>query len=143
MKKLAVVLLLIVGLVLVGCGSNSKSGNINGTWSAMLTNNDGTQAFNFSTSITENSDGTLSVTNLTLSSTCFPSPETESGSFGLGGNLNGNVTGQFQFKVMSPAPTNNVLTLTGAANGNTIKGTWILTGGTGCQGSGNFTMTKG
>ena len=144
MKKLAVALLLAMGLILAGCGSNSKSGNINGTWSAALTNNDGTQAFTFTTSITENSDGTLSVTNLTISSSCFAAPgETESGSFALGGNFNGNVTGQFQFKVMSPSPSNNVLTLTGTANGNTIKGTWTLTGGTGCQGSGNFTMTKG
>ena len=145
MKKLAVALLLGVGLVLAGCGSNSKSGNINGTWSAVLTNSsDGSQAFTFTTSITENSDGTLSITNLTISSnSCFVSGETESGSFALGGNFNGNVTGQFQFKVMSGSPSNNVLTLTGTANGNTIKGTWTLTGGTGCQGAGNFTMTKG
>ena len=60
----------------------------------------------------------------------------------MGGNFNGNVTGQFQFKVLSASPSNNVLTLTGTANGKTIKGTWTLTGGTGCQGAGNFTMTK-
>jgi hypothetical protein len=60
----------------------------------------------------------------------------------LGGNFNGNLTGQFQFKVLSASPSNNVLTLTGTASSNTIKGTWTLTGGTGCQGSGNFTMTK-
>jgi hypothetical protein len=145
MKKLAVALLLAAGLVLVGCGSNnSNSSNINGNWTAVLTNSsDGSQAFTFTTSITENNDGTLSVTNLTISSSsCFVSGETESGSFALGGNLNGNVTGQFQFKVLSASPSNNVLTLTGTANGNTIKGTWTLTGGTGCQGSGNFTMTK-
>ena len=138
-------LLLAAGLVLVGCGSNnSNSSNINGNWTVVLTNgSDGSQAFTFTTSITENNDGTLSVTNLTLSSSsCFVSGETESGSFALGGNLNGNVTGQLQFKVQSLSPGNNVLTLTGAADGNTIKGTWILTGGTGCQGSGNFTMTK-
>src|ERR1700694_6117791 len=130
----------------VGCGSNhSKSRHINGDWTAALTNSsDGSQAFTFTTSITENNDGTLSVASLTISaSSCFVSGETESGSFALGGNFNGNVTGQFQFKVMSASPSNNVLTLTGTANGNTIKGTWTLTGGTGCQGSGNFTMTRG
>jgi hypothetical protein len=145
MKKLAVALLLAAGLVLVGCGSNnSNSSNINGNWTAVLTNSsDGSQAFTFTTSITENNDGTLSVANLTISSSsCFVSGETESGSFALGGNFNGNVTGQFQFKVLSASPSNNVLTLTGTANGNTIKGTWSLTGGTGCQSSGNFTMTK-
>jgi len=145
MRNLAVALLLAAGLVLVGCGSNnSNSSNINGNWTAVLTNSsDGSQAFTFTTSITENNDGTLSVANLTISSSsCFVSGETESGSFALGGNVNGNVSGQFQFKVLSASPSNNVLTLTGTANGNAIKGTWILTGGTGCQGSGNFTMTK-
>jgi len=144
MKKLAVALLLAAGLVLVGCGSNnSNPSNINGTWTAVLTNSsDGSQAFTFTTSITENNDGTLSVTNLTISSSsCFVG-ETGSGSFALGGNFNGNLTGQFQFKVVSTSPSNNVLTLTGTASGSTIKGTWTLTGGTGCQGSGNFTMTK-
>ena len=145
MKNLAVALLLAAGLVLVGCGSNnSNSSNINGNWTVVLANgSDGSQAFAFTTSITENNDGTLSVANLTISSSsCFVSGETESGSFALGGNFSGNVTGQFQFKVLSASPSNNVLTLAGTANGNTIKGTWSLTGGTGCQGSGNFTMTK-
>jgi hypothetical protein len=32
--------------------------------------------------------------------------------------------------------------LSGTANGNTISGTWSLTGGAGCTGSGNFIMTK-
>jgi hypothetical protein len=142
MKKLAVALLLAAGLVLVGCGSNnSNPSNINGNWTAVLANSsDGSQAFTLTTSITENNDGTLSVTNLTISSSsCFVG-ETGSGSFG--GNFNGNLTGQFQFKVVSTSPSNNVLTLTGTASGSTIKGTWTLTGGTGCQGSGNFTMTK-
>ena len=145
MRKLRVALLLAAGLVLVGCGSNnSNSSNISGNWTAVLTNSsDGSQAFTFTTSITENNDGTLGVTNLTISSSsCFVSGETESGSFALGGNLNGNVTGQFQFKVLSASPSNNVLSLTGTANDKTIKGTWTLTGGTGCQGSGTFTMTK-
>src|SRR3979411_1802776 len=124
MKKLAVALLLAAGLVLVGCGSNnSNSSNINGKWTAVLTNSsDGSQAFTFTTSITENNDGTLSVSNLTISSSpCFKSGETESGSFVVG-SLNGKVPGQFQFKVLSASPSNNVLTLTGTANGNTIKG---------------------
>jgi hypothetical protein len=123
-RKLAVALLLAAGLVLVGCGSNnSNSTNTSGNWTAALTNSsDGSQACTFTTSITENNDGALSVTNLTLSSSsCFVSGETESGSFALGGNLNGNVTGQFQFKVLSAPPSNNVLTLTGTANGKTIK----------------------
>jgi hypothetical protein len=38
----------------------------------------------------------------------------------------GNVTGEFQFSVMSGSPSGNTLTLSGTANGNTISGTWFL-----------------
>jgi hypothetical protein len=91
-----------------------------------------------------NNDGTFSVSNFSFStnSSCFVSSETESGSFLLSGNFNRNVTGEFQFTVMSGSPSGNRLTLPGTANGK-ISGTWSLTGGTGCTGSGNFTMTKG
>ena len=41
------------------------------------------------------------------------------------------------------APSGNSLKLNGTvANGNTITGTWTLTGSSGCAGSGTFTMTK-
>jgi hypothetical protein len=72
------------------------------------------------------------------------SGETESGSFALSGDFNGNVTGQFQYTVTSGQPAGNVLTLTGAVSGNTISGQWTLSGNTpsGCSGSGNFTLTK-
>jgi hypothetical protein len=33
-----------------------------------------------------------------------------------------------------------VLTLIGTVNGNTISGTWNLTGSTGCTGNGTFTL---
>jgi hypothetical protein len=39
--------------------------------------------------------------------------------------------------------TNNQLALQGGAvNGNTITGTWTLSGTTGCSGNGNFTINK-
>jgi hypothetical protein len=39
--------------------------------------------------------------------------------------------------------TNNLLTLQGTVNNNTITGNWTLTGTTaGCTGTGSFTMTK-
>jgi uncharacterized lipoprotein NlpE involved in copper resistance len=142
MKKLAVALLVAVVLTLVGCGSNgSKQGNINGTWTAVLTDTN----FSFGTSFVVNSDGTtLSVSNFSFStnSPCFVSGETESGSFAFSGDFNGKVTGHFQFNVVSGLPSGNTLTLTGTVNGDTITGTWSLSGGTGCQGSGDFTMTK-
>ena len=144
MKKLAVAWLVAMVLTLVGCGgSNSSKGNINGTWTAALSDTN----FSFGTALVVNSGGTLSVSQFSFSSNgqqCFVSGETESGSFALTGDFNGNVTGQFGFKVVSGSPSGNTLTLTGTANGNTIAGNWSLTGGnpTGCSGSGTFTMRK-
>jgi hypothetical protein len=146
MRKFAVILLLVMGVTLVGCGSNSSknSGNINGNWTAMLTDTGGLQVFTFATSLIVNGDGTLSVSNFSFStnSPCFVSGETESGAFALSGDFNGNVKGTFQFTVLSGAPGGNTLVLSGTANGKTIAGTWTLTGGTGCTGSGNFTMSQ-
>jgi hypothetical protein len=142
MRKLAVAMLLVVGLVTVGCGTNSnKSGNVSGTWSAMLT---GTQNFSFTTALVDKGDGTVNVTELSFStnSSCFVSGETETGTFGLSGDLNGHVQGKFGMTITSGTPSGNVLTLTGTVNGGTVSGTWVLTGGASCNGSGNFTMKK-
>ena len=144
MKKFAVAILIVLAVMLVGCGSNNKSSNITGTWSAALTDTNGNQAFAFTTALVENSDGTLSFTNLTFStnSSCFVSGETESGSFTLSGDLNGNVNGKFGMTVHSGTPAGNTLALSGTVAGNTITGTWTLSGSSSCTGSGTFTMTK-
>jgi len=146
-KQLAMIVLLALGLTMSGCGSGSGpgSGNINGTWAFALTNTDGSPAYTFSTTFTQGSGGTLNITNFTFTSTgsCFASDQTtETGTFGLMGNFNGNVTGTFEMTIttMFPAATNNVLTLQGTVTGKTISGTWILTGGTGCSGNGTFTV---
>ena len=145
MKQFAVAVVVVVGLVLIGCGSNNNSSanTVNGTWNASLMSGGSTPVFAFGTSMTENNDGSLNITNFsfTTSSPCFAS-ETESGSFTLGGNFNGNVNGKFGMTVQSSTPTGNTLTLSGAVSGNTITGTWTLTGSSGCTGSGSFTMTK-
>ena len=142
MKKLAVAWLVAMVLTLVGCSSNGSKGNINGTWTAVLSDT----SFSFGTSVVVNNDGTLSVSQFSFSTNgpCFVSGETESGSFAFTGDFNGNVTGQFNYKVVSGSPSGNTLTLTGTANGNMISGNWSLTGGnpTGCQGAGTFTMTR-
>jgi len=141
MKKLAVAGLVAVVLTLVGCGWHDHGhGNINGTWTAILSDS----AFSFGTSVVVNGDGTLSIDQFSFSTNgpCFVSGETESGSFAFSGDFNGKVTGHFQFNVVSGLPSGNTLTLTGTVNGDTITGTWSLSGGTGCQGSGDFTMTK-
>jgi hypothetical protein len=146
MKQLATVVLLIVGLALVGCGANNSSNptNVNGTWNATLLDTKSTTVFTFGTSLVVNGDGSLAISNFsfTTDSPCFVSNETESGSFTLSGNFNGNVTGKFGFNVQSGSPSGNTLVLSGSANGNTISGTWTLTGSTGCTGSGSFTMVR-
>ena len=146
MKNFALIVLLTMGLLTVGCGSNSSTpGNINGTWNATLTDVNGVVTdFNFGTALVVNGDGTLAISNFNFnsSSPCFISGETESGSFTLSGNFSGRVTGQLHYTVTSGSPTGNTLVLNGSANGNTIAGTWTLNGGGGCSGSGTFTMTK-
>jgi hypothetical protein len=146
MKKFAVAMLLVAGLALAGCGSGNHSGNVNGNWTAALTDSSNGQVFAFSTSLVATNGGSsLTVSNFSFTSNtaCFVSGETESATFVLSGNFNGNVTGSFQFNVISGNPAGNTLTLTGTANGNSITGTWVLSGGTtSCTGNGNFTMTK-
>jgi hypothetical protein len=146
MKQLAIAVLLVFVLTLTACGGAGDPGTVNGNWTAALTNTDGTSAFAFTLFLTAAGSNGLNVTNFkfTTSSPCFLTPTTETGSFGLGGNFNGNVTGSFGLSIstMSPAET-NVLTLQGNVNGQTITGTWALTGATsGCTGSGNFTIIK-
>ena len=94
MKNFAVGMLLAVSMMLAGCGSNSKSGTINGNWTASLTDSsNGTQVFAFTTSVIQNSDGTLSISNFTFStnSSCFVSGDTESGTFALSGIALGTI----------------------------------------------------
>ena len=99
MKQLAIAPILALIVVLVACGNSNNSGNINGNWTASLTNT----AFNFTTSLSVNGDQSLRVTNFNFStsSPCFESGDSETGSFTLSGNVNGNVTGKFQFTVQS------------------------------------------
>jgi hypothetical protein len=141
-KSLGLMILLLLALLTTGCGSssNSNSGNINGTWTASLTNPDNSPAFAFTTNFTEASGGSISITNFTFTSngSCFPGTTTETGTFGLSGNSNGNVTGTFGMNISSTGTTNQ-LALQGTVNGNAITGKWTLTGGTGCSGNGTFT----
>lgn len=146
MKQFAAAVLLVAGLILAGCGSNTNPGNINGNWNATLMSNGNNTAFTFGTSLQVNADGSVSVVNFNFTkndSSCFVSGETESGSFTLSGNFNGQVSGSFGMTVKSGNPSGNTLQLNGTvSNGNTISGTWTLTGNTGCTGSGSFTMSK-
>jgi hypothetical protein len=145
MKQSIAAVVVVVCLILAGCGANSVNpATINGGWNATLTDSGSAPAFSFGVSLLVNGDGTLGVSNFNFTSTspCFVSGGSESGSFILSGTFSGNVTGKFNLVVQSGSPAGNTLTLSGTANGNTIAGTWTLTGGTGCTGSGLFTMTK-
>ncbi len=144
MRHFTVAILLALGLALVGCGSNSSNGNINGNWKATLTDSSNNPVFTFGTSLHQNGDGTVTVSNFTFTSAspCFKNAGTETGSFSLAGNFNGNVSGSFGMIVDSTNPTGDTLTLNGnVSGGNAISGQWTLAG-TGCTGSGTFNMTK-
>jgi predicted lipoprotein with Yx(FWY)xxD motif len=143
-RRIGMIVFLAMGLAMAGCGYGGPgSGNINGSWTASLTNADGSIAYQFSATFTQDTDGALGVSNFTFTSAgpCFASDQTsETGTFNFMGNLNGKVTGSFGLTVtpMFPGATNSVLTLNGTVNGNTISGIWTLGGGAGCRGSGTF-----
>ncbi|MGH9513220.1 MAG: hypothetical protein ACRD2U_13895 [Terriglobales bacterium] len=147
MKAVGISLVLLLGLMLGGCGNSNNSGNINGNWTASLTdptNNTG-PVFAFTTSFTQMSGSSVSVTNFKFTSendSCFGTAGTATGTFTLAGDFNGNVTGSFSMTIQSASPTGNTLTLSnGAVTNGTVIGTWTLTG-PGCSGSGAFTLNK-
>ena len=146
-KPVVIALVLGLGLILAGCGTssgnNSNSSAINGNWTASLTNPDGTQEFNFTTTLTSTSSTGVTVSNLTFTtqSPCFSGGTTASGAFTLTGTTMGVTSGGYQMTIQSVPPA-NTLTLTGTLTNTTITGTWTLAGVmSGCNGNGNFTMT--
>ncbi len=141
MKRLAIVLGL--GLLLAAC-STGNNAQINGTWTAVLSQTNGAQAFDFTSNLTSVSNNGLTVTNLSFNTqeVCFPGTSTATGAFVVSGNFNGMTAGGFQMTVNSSSGSNQ-LQLNGTLNNNTVSGTWTLTGTTaGCVGSGTFSMTK-
>ena len=73
MFKVALAVVLVAGLALAGCGSQShNSGNINGKWTATLTDSNGNPMFGFGTSLTVSDDGTLVVSNFNFTTDILP-----------------------------------------------------------------------
>ena len=147
MKSIAAVLLLAASFALSGCGSNSTvNGNINGTWTATM-NSSGAESFGFVTNLVVNSGGALGTSsfNFTVNNTpCVFPVTTESGSFTISGNFNGQVSGAFNYVITSTGATINTLTLAGTVNNGQITGTWTVSGASGgCGGNGTFTMIPG
>src|SRR5271166_3681380 len=128
---------------------------------------------NFVTSFTVTDNGTgnnlaLDITGFnffnTNTGTCFingidASTETGTATFSTATGTD-QVTGELSYIVTSHAPAGNVLTLTSNQDGLTgtssgtssttgtlsngvVAGTWTLSGGTGCTGSGTFLMCQG
>jgi hypothetical protein len=157
MKEVAI--LLLVALMLNGCGSSSSKttqATATGVWSADLSGGIGpASGFSFTTQFTVNGNGTLNITyfQFLTSGTCFPiTGGSQSGSMVLTTNTTTNaVTGTFVYAVQSGGNTltlNGTVTGTVAMNtttfsGGAASGTWSVTGGTGCNVNGqSFTMTQ-
>lgn len=132
-------------ITLAGCGSSNA---INGNWTASLTNPDGSPAFTFTATLAQSSTGALTASNLSFStsSSCFAQGTTATGTFTATGNATNVASGTFEMTIQSGtanANGSNQLTLQGTLSSNTITGTWTSTGtGSGCTGSGNFSMSK-
>src|SRR5579885_803279 len=141
MKTVATIFAFAILLTLASCGANTNA-SINGNWTAsLMESSSSSPVFSFSTTLTEASDGGLSITNLTLTSNspCFATGSTARGGFTLSGNQDGVTSGGFQMTIQSTGANDNLLTLQGTVNNNTITGTWTLTGLTaGCSGTGAF-----
>jgi len=79
MKLSAIALLLSLVFTLAGCGGGSHPGNINGNWTATLTNPNGDTAFAFTTNFTQGSGSNLNIVTFqfTTSGSCFSGPTSE------------------------------------------------------------------
>ncbi len=158
MKEVVVVLL--VALMLNGCGSSTPTAQTasGGVWQSQMSGGAGeSSGFSFVTQFTVGGNGALSISNFQFltSGTCFPvNGGTESGTLVLTSNSADVVSGTFSFTITSGG---NTLTLastsvTGSYNpntnepltGGTIIGTWALQGSTSsCTNAmGTFTMTQ-
>jgi hypothetical protein len=158
MKKLAILVLLALELAVGGCGNSTSTTttttDASGNWEAQLTGGVGQASLlDFVTAFTVNNSGPLSITGFSFinTGTCFVSGEVETGTATLTTDSTNQVTGTVTYTVQSGTPAGNTLTLTGnvtgtntssALSGGAVTGTWTLTGGTGCTGSGNFTMCQ-
>jgi hypothetical protein len=145
-KDFRIIVLLVSSAMLCAFGGGtSTSSTVTGNWTATLSNPDSSPAFAFTTSLNQSSGSTsvnVKALSFTTSTSCFSSGTTETGSFALSGNFNGQTQGTYQMTVQSGTPSDNLLTLQGTVKDKTISGTWTLVGTTGCSGSGNFVMNK-
>ena len=150
MNRFGTAVILFPLLALFACGGGSSVNVIQGPWNAGLTNPDGTEAFAFTATLTQNGK-TVNVTKFTLTkpSKCFDAGVAASGSFLHPYTTHGVTSGAFEMTVRSdPANPANTLVLEGEFQRNIIWGTWTLTeGGPACNDpanslSGDFIMSQ-
>jgi hypothetical protein len=165
--KQGVILLLLMTLLLGGCGSTPTSvqSGAGGIWLAELTGGSGeASGFSFITQFTLNGNATLDIvffqflTSNGSSSECFPlNGGTVTGLIPLTVQSNDAVTGTITYTVVD---SGNTLTLSGNVAGTasqsgsgtnvtytltsaTITGNWTLKGSGGCNATGgSFSMTQ-
>jgi len=159
MKEVAI--LLLVALMLNGCGSSQTAAQAaeGGGWAAVMSGGESTSSgFSFNTQFTVGSNGALSISSFELlnQDTCFgTSIPASGGTLDVTYNSADQVTGTFSFTITSAA--GDVVTLTSSSvtgtvntNGNTLSngsiiGSWTLAPGSGSTcvvASGTFTMTQ-
>jgi hypothetical protein len=171
MKKLAILIVLALELAVSGCGTTSPPPVINtstaGLWEAKMFGGTGEASLlGFTTTFVVENNGPLNVTSFAFfnQGSCFTNglnAQNVSGTANFTTNVGTDqVTGSLNLIVNSVSPVGNVLTLTspdggltGTSNGTTTTagtltngvavGTWTLTGGQGCAGSGTFVMCQG
>lgn len=146
MQKSLISLSFLLTLILAACGgSGAAPKNLDGFWMANLTNQDGSQAYQFGATLSQSSGPAINVSGFGFinSAPCFSSPTGQNATFSVTGHSGGYQTGSFNMTISTAlgVDVENVITLTGQRNSDgTISGKWTLTGLSGCSGGGNYTM---
>ncbi|HEY3930228.1 MAG TPA: hypothetical protein VGL89_17780 [Candidatus Koribacter sp.] len=148
MKYIFSGILLAAIALFAACGSTANNGdsgaNVSGNWSAALVDTNGNAVLTFTTTLVQNSNGTISTSNLTFTtnSACFVGGGTETGAITISGTTSGVTSAGVQLTINSTGQSaGNTLQLSGSLQNSVITGTWSLNGGAGCTGNGTFTMT--
>jgi hypothetical protein len=165
MKKLAIGVLLALGIWLSSCGSNTvapaPATGAGGNWEAKLVGGTGEGALlNFVTNFSVGyGGGPLTINSFSFfnENSCFSAISSLTGSATLNTNASGLVTGSLNYTITSSSGNSLTLTsyqdgLTGTSSGTSgntslsggaVAGTWTLTGGTGCDSfTGTFLMCQ-
>lgn len=149
MRHVCLWVLCAMGMMLIGCGGGGgNSNNVGGNWSASLNDSKNSNVLAFSALLSQGSSYQISVSNLSFSvaSTCFGAGTTASSTYGPTGPKSNVAANAFQLTMLSSQSNLNgvnQVVLTGNLSGNTISGTWAMTGsGTGCSDTGSFNMFR-